>query len=365
MKYIFTLIIIFLISSCSIIPSETSKSRTLQSTVYETNVQRSSPQVVLIGQDIAAIIGGTGQTNSVEQTQVINANTGAISSGPYLVNSRYLFAMNQVDKKRVFVAGGYTLSNGNRSILSSIELVDFNTNVSTIVAYLPKPLADFSSVLVKEQNAIYYVGGETTGGVISSNIYKFNLSTYTITQMSSMAYGRQDHTVNLVGDLIVIIGGFDGTAMAAIEHFNVKNNTCSLAANLRQGRFIHRTIQIDSEKLLICGGYDGSTSIASTEIYNVYNTTVYRGVNLFSAKDAFSIEKLFNGQIVVGGGACNGDTRNEIDIINVENDTIKNAGTLSTPRDAPGSMVLSGDRILYACGYYNGTFLSTVEIVQF
>lgn len=112
-----------------------------------------------------------------------------------------------------------------------------------------------------DNNIAYWVGGETGNNVWTDDIMQYNIGTGVDTKVEELLTGREGIAVewNDVNESVVIIaGGQSGTYYDEIYWYTVGNDTLWETNLIPNDIYTHSCINLSSNTIYTCGGYDGS-----------------------------------------------------------------------------------------------------------
>jgi hypothetical protein len=175
------------------------------------------------------------------------------------------------------------------------------------------------AVTLPDGNAYFLGGSSSVANVPTTRVTRFNPTTNTTTTATSMNVARRDHAATVVDNTIIVCGGYDATSTSitsceqssigvtswtniaslpttANYHAMVTLNgnayvmggwdnptkvymyngaTWITKALLSPGREGHRTLALDIDRALICGGNNPSGTALSTCVIYTASTNLY------------------------------------------------------------------------------------------
>ena len=153
------------------------------------------------------------------------------------------------------------------------KLNNFSTLVISKGQCLKQLFATIALVLVSTSCALKVYPVIKTNEQTATEIFGHGLLSHTTTKLSN--------------DSFVIVGG--------IEKYDYSLNKFAVIGHLQVGRFIHRTVAIDMDRILIAGGFDGNHSLASLEVFESRPSMKLR-------KDSHTASLLYNSFLFIAGG---------------------------------------------------------------
>ena len=224
-----------------------------------------------------AIITGGGN-ESFEGTDCVfmyNKETFETETLPSMLQARWHHAAVIVEAN-LFVIGGYGRPDGIS--LNSIEFLDLNNprEWKMFPASLEISRSDCSTVAVNEHE-IYIMGGTSGINQLLDSVEILNTATKTISQGPSMLKKRDRFAAALVGDSIVVAGGWHfGQCSNACEQLSICVGASDeearrwqpLHSNMNTDRVAHHGVSFGDCLVVVGGANRAAPSLKTTEVWN-------------------------------------------------------------------------------------------------
>lgn len=163
---------------------------------------------------------------------------------------------------------------------------------------------------------VVLTGGQAVDPNVTSNVYVYvpGLTTGTWVSLNTFTTSRRHHRcIQLNNNKLMICGGDDGTVTpinsTQLGTFAGSNVTWASGANMKTARFSHEIITLDNGKILAVGGYGaGSAILNSCELYDpTGDTWTTTGQMTYSRVD-HALVKIGNNVLAIGGTGMNNTT---------------------------------------------------------
>ena len=168
-------------------------------------------RAAIVAWDESKVIITGGYENSAERGSafIYNIETSETEALPSMLQARASHAAVIVGGN-LFVIGGYGPGEITNSVQNSIEVLDLNDprEWKQFPVRLREARYSCSAVAIDEHE-IYIIGG-SNGGQILDSVEILNTSTQTISQGPPMLESRMGFSAALIGDSIVVAGGWHG-----------------------------------------------------------------------------------------------------------------------------------------------------------
>jgi hypothetical protein len=223
---------------------------------------------VLLGSGSVLTIGGVDNSNNVlASTEVYSPGPGTWKATGSLSQARRLFSAVVLKSGKVLVAGGLGTSN---IVLSGAELYDPSTGTWSGVGSLSVPRFGHTATLLPS-GKVLVTGGCTSSScstdTAASELYDPTTNKWSAT--GNLATARRYHTaVLLQTGKVLVIGGYNGSAITSCELYNPSAGTWTAAASTNTGRYLNTTTLLSDGRVLVAGGASGKYPLTSAEIYN-------------------------------------------------------------------------------------------------
>ena len=186
------------------------------------------------------------------------------------------------------------------------------------------------------------INGSTTLTVTAGFVLTGNLNT-----------ARFGHTATLLNnETVLIAGGSNSTALAAVELYDTGAGTFAPAGSLNTPRDYHTATLLNNGTVLLAGGVDNNGNILATaELYNPASGTFTFTGSLNTARYQHTATILNNGMVLIAGGQDSfGNTLASAELYNPTSGAFTLTGSLNTARFYHTATLLDNDGVLIAGG---------------
>jgi len=200
---------------------------------------------------------------------------------------------------------------------------------------------------------VLVVGGFDTTAIASAEIYDPASGTWSGT--GSLTIGRYEHTITrLQSGEVMVSGGLDanGNVLTSAELWDPTTNTWSATGSLITARQQHRAMLLASGKVLVMGGLDGNgNATATAELFDPAAGTWARTGDLITGRFQHTAGLLSNGTIlVVGGIGASGGLLNSAEVFDPATQKWSPVGPLADARTLHTQTLLQSGKVLVAGG---------------
>jgi len=218
---------------------------------------------------------------------------------------------------RVLVAGGFQVSGGVLSAVSTTELYDPASGSWTAAAAMTAARAAHTATVLPS-GKVLVVGGESQAGIALASAELYDPATTHWSSAGQLQTGRYAHAaVELTSGKVLVVGGRASTSgpVASTELYDPATNSWSTGPNLSVGRSDLTATLLDDGRILVAGG-DGSAS-TTTQPLNVVDLidpqgrAATRAVNMATGRAGHTATLLVDGRVLVTGGT-GGSPRAEV-----------------------------------------------------
>ncbi|MBN2093176.1 T9SS type A sorting domain-containing protein [candidate division KSB1 bacterium] len=228
--------------------------------------------------DGRVLIAG-GQENTGPQThaicEIFNPLTGVFSLTGSLNIDRSSHAAVLLPDGQVLITGGLqTTTPGNANFIKSCELFDPTKGTFTQISDMSQPRANSSAILLNNGKVL------VTGGAWYAQygeLYDLNNGSWTSTGTMTRLRRNSSVATLLQNGLVLIVGGFNQTALRTAEFYNPETNTFSVADSMNTPRMTHTVTTLADGSVLVAGGYDGKVTLKLAERLVITTSGVANG----------------------------------------------------------------------------------------
>ena len=258
---------------------------------------------------------------------------------------------------KIYAVGGYS-----DSVLATktVEFFDPITETWSEGPALPVALADAAAVTYK--NNLYVLGGYDAGGKPVASVYVLKSGQWQTAV--SLPKALSAPAIAVVGDRIIVAGGFDGKASTDLVYsYSDADKSWREEVHLSSARNGASAAAV-ANKFYIFGGISNHAPLATAEVYDPATKAWSELPNMPTARLATATAVVQQKIYVIGGQ----DKENAVDAVEVFNPTTKtwsNAPSLSSPVFGPGAATMNNHIYVLLGGVYGGQFSGSVQILSF
>lgn len=234
-------------------------------------------------------------------------------------------------------AYGYSFGDSNATRL-------YNINTNTWIAGAPAPLPVRSEEAYGDttHGGLFYVIGGRSAGVLN-NLERYSPVTNTWTTLTPMPTARAASAAAVVGNAIFVIGGrtsgggpCTGGPLATVERYDIDTDTWSTAASLPSPRSDLAAAE-QGGKIYVFGGCNVTGFLADVDVYDpVTDTWSTAPADMPTARASLVAGKVGNRIYAIGGWA-GGPALGVNEVYNVAKDSWSADTPMTTPRGEAGS----------------------------
>jgi hypothetical protein len=288
------------------------------------------------------IVGGV--EKQITRNEILRFSNGEVIILGNLKKARYHHTENLLPNGKLLIAGGFGTDAGVNS-LHEIEEVDLNTGITEVVGSFFVARAGHTSTLLPD-GRILFAGGSNKEPLDTAEIY--DPKKKKIIKLLTMLESRSHFSATLLPSGHVILIGGHGSNMKAIEKFNPYTDSFSRAGDLNYGRFIHKSILLNNNKILVTGGYDVKDSMSEVELYDIKTQKTKIVEPMRVDRDGHSLVKLNDGKVLVLGGADMGKVTDTTEVFDPSTNRFKSLNYLNYKVEShTADLLQSGKIIIY------------------
>lgn len=201
-------------------------------------------------------------------------------------------------------------------------------------------------------------GGHVTSAAALLTVTASAPGTFTAAA-GGMATGRSFHTATLLANgKVLIVGGFNGTALATAELYDPAAGTFSATGSMATPRQYHTATLLQDGRVLIAGGSAFGVVTSSAEIYDPATGTFTATGNLGTARASHTATLLPNGKVLLAGGRDLGSFFLTAELYDPATGTFTPTGSLLEARATHTATLLPDGKVLIAGGYRSSNLAS-------
>ncbi len=273
-----------------------------------------------------------------------------------MATARHNHIVLSLPNGKVLITGGAVNPNGSGA-LASAELYDPASHSFTTLPNMSAARVDHTMTLLPNGEVLIGGGFNDTGVLSSAELFDPSTNTFTLLA-TTMSTARAEHTATLLanGKVLIAGGNTNVTTLASAEIFDPTTSTFTLSAHaMNTVRQIHHADLLSNGRVLISGGFDvNNNPLASAEIYDPVSDTFTPTGSMVTARGNHASALLFNGKVLVAGGLVPGDGSPVLsptaEVYDPNAGTFSAAGSMSMPRAQYYPIHLAGGTIFISAG---------------
>jgi N-acetylneuraminic acid mutarotase len=181
-----------------------------------------------------------------------------------------------------------------------------------------------------------------------------------------MATRRQNHTATLLqSGKVLVAGGYNGTnAVASAEVYDPATGAWTSTGPMTTNRYYHTATCLPNGTVLVAGGKTGGATLSSTELFDPATGKWTKSGALNSARYFHTATLLLNGQVLVAGG-YGGNVLSSAELYDPATGKWTATNAMSTERGNHTATLLHNGQVLVAGGWdgvITNLGLSSVEL---
>ncbi|KAJ1449253.1 hypothetical protein M885DRAFT_536311 [Pelagophyceae sp. CCMP2097] len=165
---------------------------------------------------------------------------------------------------------------------------------------------------------------------------------------------------------IYLFGGLvEGLPVNEMRIFDLERQIFRSGPNLAQKRSICVAVQLDADRALVVGGFDGQARLKTTELLHLRNWKLSPGpTNTQVARTSAAIVKLDANRVLIAGGHSARAALATTDVLNIDTLTFDAGPKMDSPRDGCVAVALDAHRVLVVGGCTSSARLKSTEILD-
>lgn len=204
-------------------------------------------------------------------------------------------------------------------------------------------------------NGMIYVLGGSVGAAWSNVNERFDPATNTWTTLAPMPQVRTTTAAAAVNGKIYVMNGWNGTAMTAVDVYDIATNTWTSGVAAPTGRS-HAKTAVVGNRIYLVGGYAGGWT-GTNEVFDTGTNTWSTLAPVPTARYIHAVGAV--GATVYTAGGYTGSASNSCQSYNTLNNTWTFEANMPTARYRTDGAAVNG--CFYVLGGYNGSNLSVNE----
>jgi hypothetical protein len=324
-----------------------------------------SGEVLIVGGRLGFLFYNTAEMfDPVSQTFTSLANT--------MTSARYVSTATLLATGKVLITGGFPASGPPTN---SAEMFDPATRTFTSLAPIAMALPRVEHTATLLPSGKVLIAGGTTGSEYTNTAELFDPASPTFTSLSphTMAIGRFGHSATLLPSGKVLIAGgttTGGVVTNTAELFDPGSGTfTSLSPNtMTSARYGHKATLLQSGKVLIVGGYDGTQYTNTAELFDPATGTFLALPSMAVSRYLHTATLLPSGKVLITGGNTDlpnplgGVTTNTAELFDPASGTFTLLPPMTSQRSDHVATLLPGGEVLIAGGFDGMGYTNTAEL---
>ncbi len=326
---------------------------------------------------------------AIATTEIYDPTSETFSAGPLMGAYRDALAVTTIPSTgQVLISGG----EGNFAGSSAAEAWDPTQQQFVTTGPMTLDRGFHSATLLGNGNVLIAGGvtaiesGQPTGGSIVSSAELFNPGTGVFTSTASfcveppespvakgcMNSDRAGHTATLLDSgKVLLAGGFNGTQiLKTAEIYDPSSNTfTATSSDMTSERVGDTATLLTNGNVLLAGGQPGSLTIgsylplASAELYSPATGKFSKTGSMTSAREGLTATLLGNGDVLMAGGVnAAGTILKTAELYNPAKGTFAATGSMTDARVGHSATLLGNGNVLIAGGFDVKGLVATAEL---
>ena len=228
-----------------------------------------------------------------------------------------------------------------------------------------------TTTILANGKILFANGGDyNDGGAATTAADLFDPTTGMFSATGSTHDARHGSTANLLtlNGKVLVAGGIMSnveTRLATAELYDPSTGTFAYTGSMHAARDVAVSVRLQSGKVLIAGGGDGSgTSLSSTEIYDPSAGTFAVGPTMVEGRDDATATLLPNGKVLIVAGINHDVCIGTSEIYDPTSNAFTASKSTITPRHFHTATLLPSGLVLIAGGVNSETNVNTLADAQ-
>lgn len=329
---------------------------------------RSAHTATLLPNGKVLVSGGLNGGNAIASAELFDATTGW-STVASMGATRQGHAAALLSTGEVLVAGGAVGSAGGSARQGGAELYDPVANRWNYADPLLAARSQATLTALPNGRLLLVAGSDVSGALSSAELYERSTPYLGVwVPGGALQAGRMNHTTTLLpsGKALVVGGGLisDGnSALASVELYDQAANTFSAAVPLAVPRRYHSATLLNSGKVLVVGGYNGTNILNTAVVYDPAANSWASTGNMSRSRGLHTATLLASGKVLIVGGTEDGGGMPTLaEVYDPATNNWTNAGNITTARFHHIAGLLPSGKVLITGGDNGPADFSSTEI---
>lgn len=329
---------------------------------------RSAHTATLLPNGKVLVSGGLNGSSAVASAELFDATTGW-STVASMGSARQAHAAALLSTGEVLVAGGAVGSAASSNRLAGAELYDPVANRWNYADPLLAARSQATLTALPNGRLLLVAGADVSGALASAELYDRATPYLGVWILGgTLQAGRMYHTTTLLasGKALVVGGGLysdANSALTSVELYDQAANSFSAAAPLPVPRRYHSATLLNSGKVLVVGGYNGSNILNTATVYDPAANSWTSTGNMSRSRGLHTATLLASGKVLIAGGTEDGGGMPTLaEVYDPATNAWTNAGNITTARFHHIAGLLPSGKVLITGGDNGPADFSSTEL---
>lgn len=270
-------------------------------------IPRNTCGAVLLLSGLVLVVGGSGVSQTLSDTQLYNLTTNRWTPTGQLHTPRFNHTTTLLDSGKVLVSGGNNLQQGSGQVQDSVELYNPETGQWQRETWLPVDCMNHTATRLLTGEVLVIGGFSGRRNTALTTAFVYNPTTHLWAAVQPLPAPRMQHTATLLEDgRVLIVGGTDepfGPAQnLAFIYDPTLNQWAPTTMNIsRKG---HTATRLATGNVLVVGNSSTSDpgSARTAELFDPVSGQWSLTGELHDGRFEHSASSLSSGQVLIAGG---------------------------------------------------------------